>query len=100
MKAQARAYIKKESQRLEQEDIKKEFQRIENASGSKYSQNYQDDPESTHELKGKRGRPAKSNLHTTETPWQNKQLKTVVNEYNKRTGSYVIMGKCKKHKNI
>ena len=31
-----------------------------------------------------------SNLHTTETTaWQNKHLKTIVNEYNIRTGSQV-----------
>ena len=61
MKEQAKEYINKEAQRLEQEDPKNEFQRIEQASGNKYSQNHQDDPESTHELEGKRGRPAKSN---------------------------------------
>ena len=39
---------------------KNEFQRIEKASGGKDTQNYKDDPESTHGLKGKLGRPAKS----------------------------------------
>ena len=100
---------------MDKKILNKEFQRIEQASGSNDSQNYQDDPESTHGLKGKRGRPAKSkeeqkieqhrnkqieqrsmeqegsNLHTTETTsLQHKPLKTIVDENNKRTGSNVI----------
>ena len=54
------------------EDIKKEFQRLEQASGSKDSQNYQDDPEATHEPKGKRGRPSKSKYE--------KQMKNMKNK--------------------
>ena len=56
MKEQARGYIKKE------------FQRLEKARGSKDSQNYQDDPGTTHEPKGKRGRPSKSKQ---ENKWNN-----------------------------
>ena len=83
----------------------------------KDSPNYQDDPGATHEPKGKRGRPSKSkhekqmdkygkqieqrqmgqegsNLHTTEiAALLNKHLKTIVSEYNKRTGSQVIIKK-------
>ena len=99
------------------EDIKKESRRLEKTSGSKDSPNYQDDPGATHEPKGKRGRPSKSkhekqmdkygkqieqrkmgqegsNLHTTEiAALLNKHLKTIVSEYNKRTGSQVIIKK-------
>ena len=39
-----------------------------------------------------------SNLHSTEiAELQNKHLKTIVNEYNKRTGSQVITKKDGKH---
>ena len=89
-------------------------------SGSKDSQNYQDDPEAPHPPKGKRGRPAlnkpkpakdmerymhieigkgsqeadESNLISTGVATlQMKRLKTVVKEYNKRTGSNVITKK-------
>ena len=40
------------------EDVNKEFKTHEKASGNKYSQTYQNDPEASHPPKGKRGRPA------------------------------------------
>ena len=103
------------------EDVEKEF-KYEKASGSKDSQNYQDDPEASHPHQGKRGRPAlnkpkpvkdmerymhketekgfqevdEPNLIRTEVATlQIKRLKTTVKEYNKRTGSNVITKKDK-----
>ena len=37
------------------EDIKREFGIVERASGSRETQNYEEDPEATHPTKGKRG---------------------------------------------
>ena len=105
MKEQAREYVTKE------------FEKYEKANGSKDSQNYQDDPEASHPPKGKRGRPAlnkpkpakdmerymhkeiekgfqevdESNLISTEIATLHiKHLKTIVKEYNQRTGSNAI----------
>ena len=93
------------------EDVTKEFQIMEKASGSKDPQNYKEDPEASHPHKGKRGRPSRTtwskhekqmarnmnkqqeepNPHSTATAaMQNKHLKAIANEDDKRTGSNVI----------
>ena len=86
------------------DDVKNEFKRIgfhspEKYSGSRDRPKYDgdDNPESSIEPEGKAGRPSKY-MKTDELFWKNKQLQTIVNEFNTITGEIIEINKVGKNK--
>ena len=89
------------------DEVKNEFERIgfhspEKSSGSRDKPKYDgdDNPESSIEPKGKAGRPSKY-MKTDELFWKNKQLQTIVNEFNTKACENIEINKVgKKSKSI
>ena len=86
------------------DDVKNEFKRIgfhspEKASGSRDKPKYDgdDNPESSIEPKSKAGRPS-TYMKTDELFWINKELQTIVNEFNTITGENIEINKVGKKK--
>jgi hypothetical protein len=113
-----------EMERTRQE-FQRELRTPEKASGSRDPKNYGDDPEESHPPKGKRGgakgpKPRhvketeremrqeiergfqeveESNLNSADVnTWRKKHLKTVIKEYNNRTGSNIVIKKVRKQR--